>query len=519
MADPHEPAPHRPVGADPATPDEAPAASPRARRRDTTAERRARPRRQPDRPGADGRGQSPARSDGPASGQDGSADGTSAPRLRRTGRRTAITRRRRRDLQLRTILGALLGIVVVAGVVLIASLGFDRARDLVASPEEAAAPSVFAPGDRQPALAVVTYDEASGDAAAAAVAVLAYDRDEDQGTILLVPGGTVADVPGHGSFTIGDAYTFGEGPLVAVTVDNLLDVRLDGVVSVSREGWARLADALGPVEVEVRSRLVAEEAEGGGEVRFEPGRQRLDGDRLAEYLTFRAQGETELEALPRVQQVLAGLLDRIAEDPSALRGALGLDEQPADGDVAAGGTDTAAGDPDTAEPSAPTGPLQTADPELAYALLTELAEAGQRQQVTTLTLPVSPLGTGRDDLYRVDASRAEQLIEERLAASRPTEAAGAGRSLQVLNGNGTPGIGQQVAERLQPGGYRILLTGNADRFSHETTRIVIHDDSSEQLAIARDIRERLGAGEIERSGTPQSVVDVTIVVGADFPPE
>jgi hypothetical protein len=47
----------------------------------------------------------------------------------------------------------------------------------------------------------------------------------------------------------------------------------------------------------------------------------------------------------------------------------------------------------------------------------------------------------------------------------------------------------------------------------------VYDDSTDQLAVARDIQERLGVGEIERSGTPQSVVDVTIVVGRDFPPD
>jgi polyisoprenyl-teichoic acid--peptidoglycan teichoic acid transferase len=422
----------------------------------------------------------------------------------------------------RTVLGIVVLLLVAVVAIVVASLGLDRARELVGAPaDEAAPPPMIAAGDRQPALAFVTHDETGG-GAASAVAVLAYDRDADQGTILLVPAGTVADVPGHGSFTVGDAFTFGEGPLVAVTIDNLLDVRLDGVVSVSRDDWAALIDDVGPVAVEVRSRLVAA-GDGGGEVRFEPGVQQLDGQRAAEYLTFRGEGETELEALPRTQQVLTGLLARVAEDPEALRDAMGIAPEMLDAatagaattgeqDAAADAQDGAAGeDPDL-------GPLRTADPLLAYALLTELADARQRERVTTLTLPVSPLGTGRDDLYRVDAGRATQLIDERLAASRPTEATGAGRSLQVLNGNGVPGIGQQVAERLQPGGYRILLTGNADRFTHETTRIVVYDDSSEQLAIARDIQERLGVGEIERSGTPQSVVDVTIVVGRDFPP-
>jgi polyisoprenyl-teichoic acid--peptidoglycan teichoic acid transferase len=407
------------------------------------------------------------------------------------------------------VLGVLLVVLLVGIAIVVGSLGFDRARELVVPAEDAAAPPADAPGGRQPALAIVTEAVQAG--GQATVAVLAYDREDDQGTILLVPAGTVADVPGHGSFTVGDAYTFGEGPLVAVTLDNLLDVRLDGVATLDADGWAALVDEVGPIEVEVRSRLVAPTEGGGGEVRFEPGRQQLEGDRVAEYLTFRAEGETELEALPRVQQVLAGLLARIDEDPARLRTALALHGPDAGGD-----DDELDGEEGDAVVA---GPIRTADRELAAALLTELAAARGRERVTTLTLPVSPLGTGRDDLYRVDAARASQLIDERLAASRPTETAGAGRSLQVLNGNGIPGIGQQVAERLQPGGYRILLTGNADRFTHEVTRIVVYDDSAEQLAVARDIQERLGTGEIERSGTPQSVVDVTIVVGRDFPPD
>jgi polyisoprenyl-teichoic acid--peptidoglycan teichoic acid transferase len=497
MADPRGPAADADGVGDPTGP---PARS-RPRRQDTTPAERRRQRRAQDREdrrrGRSGSERGPAHRGEPADAR--------ARSPRRPGRREALGTQRRRRARLRTGLGVGLLLVVAAAVVVVASLGLDRARSLV-GPDDGAEPATVAPGDRQPALALVTHDEASGEAATAAILVLAYDRDEDQGTVLLIPGGTVADLPGHGSYPVRDAYSFGQAPLLAVTLDNLLDVRLDGVASIGLEGWREVGDALGPVPVDVRSRLVAPAGDAGGEVRFEPGAQELDGDRLVEYLTFRGEGETELEALPRLQQVVAGILDRVHEDRAALRDLLG-DDGATEG-ILDGATE---GD----EP----GVLATPDPALASALLTELADARQRDRLTTLTLPVVALGTGREDLYRLDASRAEQVIDERLAASRPTEATGAGRTLQVLNGNGVPGIGQQVAERLQPGGYRILLTGNADRFTHETTRIVVYDDSAEQLAIARDIRERLGAGEIERSATPQSVVDVTIVVGADFPPD
>jgi polyisoprenyl-teichoic acid--peptidoglycan teichoic acid transferase len=376
---------------------------------------------------------------------------------------------------------------VAAALLVVASGLVDRAREIVAPEEEVDLAGLV--GGAQPTLALVTHEAGAEDAGARSIAVLAHDRESGEGTVLLVPPSTVADVPGHGSFGVGQAFAFGDAALTGVTLENLLGIRLDEVVAVSSEEWASLLDRMGGFEVEVPGQLVSRDGGGAGEVRFEPGPQHLDGPRLAEYLSFRAPGETELDALPRVQRVLAGLLDRLAEEPALLTEVFGGEGAPE---------------------------LAAEDPELVRQLLAELSEARVEDRVVTLTLPVSPLGSGRDDVYRVDASRLSQLVEDRLAASRPSGEAGAGRDLQILNGNGIPGVGQLVAELLQPGGYRVLLSGNADSFDHETTRIVIHDDGPEQLAVARDIRDRLGVGEIERSGTPQSVVDVTIVVGADF---
>jgi polyisoprenyl-teichoic acid--peptidoglycan teichoic acid transferase len=379
----------------------------------------------------------------------------------------------------------LLAVAAVA-LLLVASGVVDRARDIVAPEREPDHAEL--PGGRQPTLALVTYEAGAEDAGARSIAVLAHDRETGEGTVLLVPPSTIADVPGHGSFGVGEAFAFGGASLVGVTLENQLGIRLDEVAAVSDDEWASLLDRVGGYEVEVAGELVAPVEDGGGQIRFQPGPQHLDGPRLSEYLLFRAQGETELDALPRAQRVLTGLLDRLAEEPALLETAF----------------------PDDAPE------LDVDDPELVRQLLGELAQARAADGVVTLTLPVSPLGSGREDVYRLDAARLTQLVEDRLAPSRPTGEAGTGRNLQILNGNGIPGVGQVVAERLQPGGYRVLLTGNADSFDHETTRIVVYDDGQEQLAIARDIRERLGVGEIERSGMPQSVVDVTIVVGADF---
>jgi polyisoprenyl-teichoic acid--peptidoglycan teichoic acid transferase len=380
--------------------------------------------------------------------------------------------------------------VIALGALAVTSGLVDRARELIAPGEVEQPAAATDPGDPQPTVALLTYDEADPSGLATGLVVLAYDRETQEGTILLVPVATIADVPGYGSFQLAEAHAFGQGPLVAVTLDNLLGLRLDGLARLSEADWATLLSRVGGFEVDVRSPVVDRSGQ-AGETRFPAGVQFLDGPRLAEYLTARDDTETELESLPRVQQVLFGLLDRIALEPGLLDEAFADDASMID----------------------------TADPQQLRRLLAELATARARDEVTTLTLPVATLGSGRDDLYRIDTARLDQLVTERFSASRPAPGgAGADRSIQILNGNGVPGVGQQVAERLSAGGYRIVLTGNADRFDHPNTRIVIYGESPEELEIARDVQQRLGVGEIQRSGTPQSVVDVTIVVGADFPP-
>jgi polyisoprenyl-teichoic acid--peptidoglycan teichoic acid transferase len=383
------------------------------------------------------------------------------------------------------VLVAVMVMAVVGGVAVAVSTGWlDRAIELVApdTPEAAQAEVL---GDRQPSLVIVTHDEADPSGQASGVIVLAYDRETEQGSIVLVPTAILADVPGYGSFQLREAFALGDAPLVDISLANLLGVEFDGAASVSAQGWSAWLDRTGGYEVEVRSRLTEPD---GDATRFEAGAQLLDGERLAEYLTFRGGSESELETLPRVQDVLLGLLDRVAGEPEVLE-AMFADGAPM---------------------------VETTETDLLRDLLGQLADARADGRVTTLTLPVSPLGSGREDSYRLDDARASALVDDQLAASRPTEGAGVGRGVQILNGNGAEAIGQRVAERLSGGGYRIVLTGNADDFGYETTLIVVYDDSSEQLAVAQDVQERLGVGEIQRSATPQSVVDITIVVGADF---
>ncbi len=401
-----------------------------------------------------------------------------------------MSERRRRQALSRRVLGGLALALLAVLVVLVGSGWLDRALDLVGADEGVPEP-IGEVAQAQPTLQLSAVADPGGDEAAVRIAVLAQDRLDGEGTALLLPTATVVDVPGHGTFPLGEAHALGGAPLTAVTVANLLGIRIDASATISTSGWAALLDTLGGVEVTVRTQLVDLD----GRVRFEPGAQVLDGERAAEYLTLTAEGEAELDALPRVQQVLGAVLDAVSEDPTLVDRWLAMEL--GDGRAA----------------------IETDDPELLQVVLVELALARQADRMTTWTLPVAPLGSGRDAGYRPDADRTNELVADRFAAARSGGEVTGGRDVQILNGNGVPRVGQQVAERLADGGYRVILTGNADRFTYETTRIVLHDSSEAQLAVGRDVQARLGVGELELAATPGSVVDITIVVGADFPPD
>ena len=62
----------------------------------------------------------------------------------------------------------------------------------------------------------------------------------------------------------------------------------------------------------------------------------------------------------------------------------------------------------------------------------------------------------------------------------------------VLNGNGVPGIGEAVAERLLPGGFRVEVSQNASDFDHPETLIVV--GSPDDVGLAERVRDLLGVG-------------------------
>ncbi|HEX2051293.1 MAG TPA: LytR C-terminal domain-containing protein, partial [Actinomycetota bacterium] len=211
-----------------------------------------------------------------------------------------------------------------------------------------------------------------------------------------------------------------------------------------------------------------------------------DGPSLAALLYARGAGDDDLDVSSRHVAFWDALFERYRARPQALEDA-----------VTSAGAALARSD---------ASPLRIAQ------VLEGIARLG-RDEPSLEPFPVARVGAGAAELYAAAPGDVDAFVDRNLGsvARAPDEV-----RVQVLNGNGAPGIGQRVAEELAGEGFRVVLAGNARRFDYRHTLVVTYDASPAGRAVAQRAAEALGVGRVRVSGAGQGIVDLTIVVGKDF---
>lgn len=147
-----------------------------------------------------------------------------------------------------------------------------------------------------------------------------------------------------------------------------------------------------------------------------------------------------------------------------------------------------------------------AAPDQPEALPESLRDVLTGEQPSLVALPVDNIAGG---LLRPDQDALVPLVAEHFVLTTADVV-----RLVVLNGVGTPGIGQEVAGILVPEGYRLMSSGNANTFDLEETKIIA--SSREDLEAAERAKELLGTGEVQLGNQAAGLADVTVVIGRDF---
>lgn len=392
---------------------------------------------------------------------DSGGDGIRLPPVGTGARRDRRAERRRHRVR---FVVALVAAVVLAGSIggSIWALGrvLDDDEDAAGGGEVAGGDGVT-PGEAAPKMLVV---HVGADGALSSVTSLMLRADEEGGSVVFVPVGALMDIPGFGLDPLLSAFDRGGSDLVGLTVENLMGVTFDRVLEIDSGSWTTFVDPFGSLTVDSHSAVEVVEPDGAVTVLYPEGEIVLPADEVGPYLESIGDQELETERLVRHDSLWRSYLEAFAS------------------------VDHASGDP-------------TRDRE---AFLDQLAAGPVRRDILPVSVTEGVLSVNRGEL---DALLVEIAPETAGSASNRIR-------VQVLNGTGTPRLAERVTELLVPLGARVDLQENAREFDHEVTKFLYYYEEDRELA-AR-LRDGIGVGEVVMDNNTTDVVDVTVVVGADF---
>ena len=323
------------------------------------------------------------------------------------------------------------------------------------------------------------------DGSAVASAVLAHDPASRTGAVVLVPPQLIVNVPGAGAVPFGRVIKTSPETGARNALSDLIGVTLDGGWLLDLTTLGHLVDLEGGVQVTVDAPVVT-----GTTIVLQPGRQQLDGAHATAFATYLAAGEQEQTRLARLQAVLDGILTALPDKAEPLLGSLG-----------------------------PTSVTTLPARQLAD-LLTGLRRDDKTSDLQYDSLPVIKIDAGTDEIrFRIDAAASTALVDRLLAQSVPAGARSTGNRVLVLNGVGTPGIGEKVRSRLVPAGLVFVGSRNAEHFGYATRQVLIRDATPESQALGAKVATALGLPQDDvRTADLGALSDVVVLVGADFAP-
>jgi hypothetical protein len=389
------------------------------------------------------------------------------------GRRAELRRRRRQ--RRRRLAGALAALALVAAAVTAYAL-------VQRSPEPPSAVQ-----EQRRTQQTLLMQVRAGDGSALASALLAHDPAADTAAAVLVPPQVIVDLPGAGSLPFGQALATGDPQGSRNALGDLLGVQVDATWVVDVAAFSALVDQLGGIRALVDVPVVQ-----GAQVVVPQGEQTLDGERALALLGFLAEGEQEQARLARVQEVLDGVLNALPADVGAVTG-------------------TVSGLGDGSQVSEPFAVLAR--------LLVGMKQAGDVQQLQYDSLPVIPIDPGGGvTAFRIDAEAARALVDRVLAQSVPAGARQSGNRVLVLNGVGTPGLGDAVRAKLVAADFVFVASRNAERFGYQSTQVLVPEATPEAQQLGVRVAEALGVEPDVRQADLGTIADAVVLVGADFVP-
>jgi len=415
--------------------------------------------------------------------------GSTGPEGAAVGGRRRRTRTRRHTRRGQT---AVVAVLAVAAAVVAAGLGvwgFDTIADSRVGREVAAGGG--RPVAVLPSTPVALLAQAGSSGGLVAVTLLALAPSGAGGFVILVPPGTLAEVPGLGQATLAQAWGTGGATGLTAAVEALFQVHVERSEVMDERRWRELTEPLAPFDVDFGAPVRVPGPDGQVTTLVPAGGAPVQADDVARILEARAPSESELARLVRHEELWRALLAQAA--------AAGAEPLP----VAT-----------TAPPGRVGGgaePAGEVEPPPLAAVLGGLA-AGQ-VQVRTIETTRQTVGAAAET-YEADVDALRLLAAQAMPGA--VSPSGDGWRVRLVNSTGDVGALQDAARRLLHAGFVLVIASDSLDGAPERTQVRFDERQGRQAG--DDLVSVLGRGEVDVADERIEGVDVTVILGRDYQP-
>lgn len=141
-----------------------------------------------------------------------------------------------------------------------------------------------------------------------AMLLVSFDPKNSQVSVLSLPRDTRVIIPGRrGHDKINAAYAYGGVPLAKRTVANLLQVPINHYMQVDWQGFIKVVDMLGGVDLDVEQNMDYEDPYADLKIHLKKGKQHLNGEKAGEYVRFRHDEMGDIGRVERQQKFMKAL--------------------------------------------------------------------------------------------------------------------------------------------------------------------------------------------------------------------
>lgn len=316
-------------------------------------------------------------------------------------------------------------------------------------------------------------------------------------SLLSIPRDTRVQIPGRRGYDkINAAHAYGGPRLAMATVSQFLDVPVKYYVKLDFEGFKRIVDILGGVEIDVERRMKYDDYAQNLHINLYPGLQRLDGESALGYVRFRADGLGDISLVDPAQGEYGGRIRRQQKFIHALAQ-----------EVLQASTIV----------KVPALSLQLWDCVSTNLPFTQMMSLGlamrdfDSESIVTALIPGVGDKVGGVSYWVPNLDATQAMVDKLIWGMEPV-------TIQVLNGSGATGAAGYAAARLREQGYQVMDVRDARRFGYRETEVIVNPARRD---VGTQIADIFGARIVDEADSDIMAwggnrYDVMVIVGENF---